>query len=198
MMWRNFKLLRSILTVSGPFILTFWSVSTSIHDRRRFPPSNRKEYIHTMTKSIKMKSKVRPASWAHWTALTAEVPSSASSITAFGNVFGSSSMRRMIFRLSAESSWRSIRKWQITLRCSIWFGSQTPSHHYEETQAICSILRSFTRNVVTSSRRRLSFTFGTISFIQVVSNAIYRLWKDLCAHGGCRKIDAGIMLMWNS
>ena len=62
----------------------------------------------TITKSMKMKSKVSPDSAARSTALTAVVPSSASSMTALDNLPRSlSSIRRMILRLSAESSWRN-------------------------------------------------------------------------------------------
>ena len=59
----------------------------------------------TITKSMKMKSNDSPAASTLRTALTAEVPSSASSITALEkDLHSPSRIRRMILRLRAESS----------------------------------------------------------------------------------------------
>ncbi len=81
---RNFRLLRRIFAASGPFIVV---CDVYMYVRKKNGLNGQVTAIKnnqtlTMTKSMKMQSKVWPASMALCTALTAVTPSSASSMTA--------------------------------------------------------------------------------------------------------------------
>ena len=79
---RNFRLLRRIFAASGPFIVVCDVYIYDVNGLNGQVTAIKNNQTLTMTKSMKMQSKVSPASMALCTALTAVTPSSASSMTA--------------------------------------------------------------------------------------------------------------------